>query len=491
MTEYRFPNHDEFLNRGAELDRLRRWWDDDQDRFPLVLFGRRRTGKTWLLREFAHGKDADIFICDSRAEGDQLAYFAGVLERSIGLRPELPDVRSFYDILFRRRGAKRRLVAIDEFPFLLDQSRAADSALAAAIEEREGASAVKLVLCGSQISTMESLLAERAPLHGRATPVLMAPMRFKDARRFLPDLRPEELITRYAVAGGMPLYLRRLGRKGSLKTVLCEDVLSPLAPLFDEAREVLNMELTSTATHFSLLAALAGSPSLEWTELVRRSRVEESTASRYVRILEDLHIVRSANPVFAPANARRRRYRVADPFIRFWFRFVFPHQADLTAGLHPADHYERNVAPFLAEHAGEAFEDICREWVRDRYSDTADTVGPWWGLARLDLRKQKVRLTEEIDIVGASGDQATVVGECRWRSRQIGRETLADLLDFKLPALAQSGVDVSSVRILLFSRSGFRKELREAASLRGDVELVDLPRLLGGRWQRRNAGTSQ
>lgn len=479
MAKYRFPYHDEFLGRQAELARLRRWWDDDQDRFPVVLFGRRRTGKTWLLREFAHGKDADIFVCDSRAEGDQLAYFAGVLERSVGLRPELPDVRSFYDVLFRQRGAERRLVVIDEFPILLDQSRAADSALAAAMEEPGEASAVKLVLCGSQISAMETLFAERAPLHGRGTPLLLAPMRFEEARRFLPALRSEELITRYAVAGGMPLYLRRLGRKASLKTVLCEDVLSPLAPLFDEAREVLTMELTSTATHFSLLTALAGSPSLEWADLVRRSRVEESTASRYVRILEDLHIVRSANPVFAPANARRRRYRLDDPFIRFWFRFVFPYQADLTAGLRPEDHYERNVAPFLPEHAAVAFEDICRAWVRDRYSNTTDTVGPWWGMARHDLRRQRVRLTEEIDIVGARGDKVTVVGECRWQGQQMGREVLADILDYKLPALAQSGVDVSSVKIVLFSRCGFRKGLKEAASLRENVELIELPRLLG------------
>lgn len=479
MAEYVFPNHDEFLNREAELERLRRWWDDDHDRFPLVLFGRRRTGKTWLLREFAHGKNADIFVCDSRAEGDQLAYFAGTLESSVGFRPELGDVRSLYNLLFRQRASGRRLVVIDEYPLLLEVSRAADSSLAAAMEERESDSAVKLVLCGSQISTMETLLAERAPLHGRGTPLLLAPMAFNDARRFLPDLRAEDQVTRYAIAGGMPLYLRRLGRKGRLKTVLCEDVLSPLSPFFDEAREVLTMELTSTATHFSLLAALANSPSLEWTDLVQRSRVEESTASRYVRILEDLRIVESANPVFAPANARRRRYRVADPFVRFWFRFVFPFQSDLTAGLRAEDHFDRNVAPFLPEHAAAAFEDICRAWVRERFRETTDTVGPWWGMARHDLRRAKVRLTEEIDVVGARGSKVTVVGECRWQNQQMSRQMLSDILDYKLPALAQTGVDTGSVTFVLFSKSGFRKELAEEVSRRGDVELVDLQRLLG------------
>lgn len=276
----------------------------------------------------------------------------------------------------------------------------------------------------------------------------------------------------------MPVYLRRLGRRGTLGRLLCEEVLDPLAPLFDEAREVLTMELTSTAVHFSLLAALSGAPSLEWRDLVERSRVEESTASRYIAILEDLHVVRAANPLFAPPNARRRRYRLADPFIRFWFRFVFPYQAELAAGLRPRDHYERNIAPFLAEHVSPTFEELCRGWTRARFPDL-DAVGPWWGMARHDLRRAGVRTTEEIDVVGARGDRVIVAGECRWQRRRIGVEVLTELLEYKLPALAQAGVDVRGARIVLFARSGFRRDLLEAASARDDLTLVDLDTLLG------------
>lgn len=480
MANYTFPNHKEFLDRGAELERLRRWWEDDKDRFPLVLYGRRRTGKTWLLREFAHGKDAEIFVCDSRAEGDQLAHFAAILESSMGIRPELQDVRSFYRLLFRQAASTRRLVVVDEFPLLLGTSSTADSSLAAVMEEEMGESRLKLVLCGSQISTMETLMAERAPLHGRGSPMVLRPLRFEEATRFLGGLRGEDIVTRYAIAGGMPLYLRRIGRRRSLRTIVCEDVLSPLGPLFDEVREVLTMELTSTATHFSLLGALAGAPSLAWDELVRRSHVEESTASRYVALLEDLHIVEAANPVLAPPKARRRRYRLADPFMRFWFRFVFPYQADLAAGLRPEDHYDRNVAPFLAEHSAPAFEDVCRAWVRRQHGGAVDTVGAWWGLARHDLRRRKVRSSEEIDVVGARGSSITIAGECRWQGRPISRDVLDDLLEYKLPALAQTGVDVSSASIVLFSRTGFRPGLVAEASRRGNVELVDPAGLLAG-----------
>lgn len=478
MSTYRFLNHREFRNREAELARLDRWWKDEGDPFPLLLYGRRRTGKSWLLREFAHGKDADILVCDRRAEQDQLASFARILEPSLGMRPDLPDVRTFFDVILRSRGPTQRLVVIDEFPLLLEVSRGADAALAAALEERKPG--VKLVLCGSHVATMTTLLTERAPLHGRATPLLLAPLSFEQAQLFLPDSRPDQLVTRYAIAGGMPLYLRRLGRRRNLKAVLCDDVFDPLGPLFNEGREVLTMELTSTATHFSLLAALSSAPSLEWTDLVARSRIEESTASRYIRILEDLHIVRSANPVFAPSGARRRRYQIADPFIRFWFRFVFPFQADLAAGLPAGLHYDRNVAPYLADHVAPSFEEICRAWVRRHYSATTDTVGAWWGLARHDLRRAKLRSSEEIDIVGARGRVVTVIGECRWQNRPMGQDILRELVDFKLPALAQTGVEVGQVEVLLFSKTGFRKELVDEAARRGNVRLVDLPAIVDG-----------
>jgi hypothetical protein len=480
MAPYEFPNHDEFLDRQAELDRLRDWWADDADRFPLVLYGRRRTGKSWLLREFAHGKEADIFVCDTRAEGDQLAYFAAGLEASLGFRPELPDPRAFYNAVLRQRADAKRLVVIDEFPLLLQSGRAADSSLAAALEEAAGDSRVRLVLCGSQIATMESLLAERAPLHGRGTPLLMRPMGFGDARHFLTNHRVEDAIARYAIAGGMPLYLRRFARKGSLRTVVCDDVLSPLAPFFDEVRDILAMELSSTAIYFSLLSALSASPSLSWEDLVRQSRVEESTASKYMRTLEDLRIVASANPIFAPANARRRRYRIEDAFVSFWFRFVFPFQADLTAGLDPAEHYDRNVGPHLPEHASWIFERICQTWVRGQFAKTTDTVGSWWGLARHDLRKSGSRGSEEIDVVGGRGTRATVVGECRWQSRPMKQEVLSDLLEFKIPALTQTGVETSDAEIVLFSKAGFTDGLRTKAGQRGDVTLVDLETLAGG-----------
>src|SRR5215831_10665195 len=152
MTDaYEFAGRHEFRDRSAELAALAAWWDDGGDRFPLVLFGRRRVGKSWLFRRFAHGKPADIFVCDGRAEADQLWSFAGGLEERLGVRHQFADTESFYRFLFRQARDARRLAVIDEFPELLRLGGVPDSVLARVMEDETLSSRLKLILCGSQI----------------------------------------------------------------------------------------------------------------------------------------------------------------------------------------------------------------------------------------------------------------------------------------------------------------------------------------------------
>ena len=254
-----------------------------------------------------------------------------------------------------------------------------DSVPARVMQDELDRSRLKLIICGSQVATMEHLLDERQALHGRGRRFLLAPLRFGQAREFLGHHRPAELLARYAIAGGMPLYLRRLGRQGTLRSIVCEDLLDPLGSFFNEAWEVLEMELTGTAVHFSLLLALSRHQDLTCHELVTESRVSEGNASRNVQVLQDLHLVEAANPMFAEPNARQRRYRLRDHLMRFWFRFVFPWQEELRAGLPAGEHYDRSVEPHLAEHVSPVFEDVCRAVVRRMRRDTAEAVGRWWG----------------------------------------------------------------------------------------------------------------
>src|SRR5664279_2939488 len=238
---FAWPMVDEFLDRDSELAGLQRWWAS-AERMPINLYGRRRVGKSWLLRRFAHGKVAVLLVAHRLSAGAQLSGFAARLEPVLGVRPDLPDVPSLIRVLYRAARDRTILAVIDEFPWLLPGTESGDaqvlSQIQAVIEEERDDSRIKLVLCGSQVGQMEALLAERNPLHGRLIPVQLRPLSYPQAALFMPHLAPLERFERFAITGGMPRYLAELGH-GPLRDTISDRVLDRDGPLWDEARTVL------------------------------------------------------------------------------------------------------------------------------------------------------------------------------------------------------------------------------------------------------------
>ena len=474
---YTWPIRDEFLDREEDLGRLEGWWRSS-DRNALALYGRRRVGKSWLFRAFAHGKQALILVADQGSPGKQMSRFADALEPHLGVRPEIADLASLLRTLYRLAREDRVLVVIDEFPYLLPgrkkAGREALSEVQAAIEEERDASKLKLVLCGSHIAQMRTLLAEDSPLRGRLTPLPVEPLPFPDCRPFMPGGDARERIERFAVSGGMAMYLSELGEV-PLRRGVCEAVLDPRGPLFNDPREVLEEEFRRPGAYFSLLEELAlRDRGME--HLTAALRAPHSTLSPYLDELSRMRLIEK----LTPAGSRRDlRYRLTDDFLRFWFRFVFPFQESLRAGLRPADHYRAEVAPALPEHVAPVFERLCRRWVRRNLGARATRVEPWWGRALDRLRREGERTSEEIDVVGTARGRVTLVGECKWTSGPMTSRVLGDLETYKLPALRQDGARFAGngPTILLFSRSGFKAKLVEQSVAREDVRLVDLDEL--------------
>ncbi len=475
---YEWAARDQFRGRDNDLESLRRWWDG-KGSDGLALYGRRRVGKSWLLRAFAHGKPALVLVADQGAPGRQLSRFADALEPLLGVRPDLPDLPSLFRALYRLSARDRVLVAIDEFPYLLPGAerprREVLTGVQAVIEEERDASRLKLILCGSHIAQMQGLLAEQSPLRGRLDPLSVEPLLLPDARPFLPDESPQGRIERFAVSGGMPMYLTELARRDSLRAALCESVLDHRGPLFNDPREVLEQEFRRPGTYFSLLEELA-SRERGMDDLTAALGSSHSSLSPYLGELVRMQLVEKRSPL---TSERELRYRLRDDFLRFWFRFVFPFQESLRAGLRPGDHYDAEVAPALAEHVAPVFESVCRRWVRRTMGREATQVGPWWGRALDRLRADGSRGSEEIDIVGSTRSRVTLVGECKWTTKKMASNVLDDLDQFKLPALSQAGARfaASGPRILLFSKSGFKQTLVERAAAREEIDLIDLGRL--------------
>lgn len=483
MDVFRFAARNEFINRAADLARLEDWWAGPE-RNVLAMYGRRRVGKSWLFRTFADSKPAVVLVAERRAETPQLSRFADRLAPTLGFRPDLPDLPALFTVLYQLATEQKILVVIDEFPYLLPTLAARRdeslTAIQAVMEERDSA-ALKLVLCGSHIAQMSTLLSESSPLRGRLTPLSVEPLRFADAQAFMPDLTARERIERYAVTGGMSLYLDELGRgTGDLKEHICQRVLNHRGPLFNDPREVLEEELRQPSVYFSLLEELAvGMRSIGdlATALGRRS----NDLSPYLDVLKDLRLIERIGPVTADRSFRDHRYRVADGFLRFWFRFVFNYQEDLRAGLRPSDHYDGEIAPVLADHVAPTFEGLCREWIRSHLGSRASRVGVWWGNSLNEHRRSGERRVEEVDVVGLQRSTVTIVGECKWTNRAMTPKVLTDLETYKLPAMRQARLrfPASGPLVVLFARD-FASSLVEIADARPDIRLVSLDDLLSG-----------
>jgi AAA+ ATPase superfamily predicted ATPase len=476
---FEWPSVEEFVDRQAELAELETWWAS-RERRPVSLYGRRRCGKSWLLRRFAHRKPAAVLVARRTAPGAQLDDFADRLEPVLGVRPALDNLAELFRVLYRAARTEKLLIVVDEFPYLLPSTAAETdrelTAIASVMEQEREGSHLKLVLCGSLISQMESLLAERGPLHGRLRQLQLQPVAFDQARLFLPGLDPLAQFERYAVTGGMPRYLNTLGSPDDLADVLVERVLNPNAALWDEGKTVLEQELREPKVYFAVLQALA-SGDKDSAEIVAAIRSDAQRASKYLKVLEDMRLVERRLPVGSNTKSRGGHWHLRDPFFRFWFRFVFPFQDDLESGLDGRTLYDTEVAPAINDHVGPEFEEYARRWTRANRGATR--VGSWWGPALHARRKDGTRSSEVIDVVGTARGRITVIGEARWRNSAMDVGYLSDIEVYKLPALRQTGLKMDEVpSILLFSRGGYTQSLMDAAAGRSDIVLVDVERAL-------------
>lgn len=479
MTLYRWTAVDQFKGRGEDLARLERWWEQPEA-LPLNLYGRRRVGKSWLFRRLAHGKPAVILVAEQSTPAQQYTHLVDQLAQYLPYRPEVQNVGELIAVLYQLASRSRTLVVIDEFPYLLGNSptevASALSSVQAAIERLRDDSRIKLILCGSAVAQMESLQAVRSPLHGRLQPYALAPLEFSDARAFMPQLTPVDQLTRFAIAGGMPRYLAAIGT-GTLSTVLAREMVDRNAPLYNEPLSLLQSELREPSTYLGLLSVMANKPA-DSSALSKGTGLDARALGPYLDRLQVLGLVRKRRPVGADPKARNTQYECVDGFLRFWFRFIHPHQGSLEAGADSLAHVKQHVLPELPSHTAPEFERQLQRWVLQNFPPAAD-VGGWWGPALNSERRAKTRFTEEIDVVGAKGRRLVVVGEAKWTTRALSYDVLDDLLRYKLPALEQAGFAVSDdLPVVLTARGGFSMQVQRDAVDHPRLRLLDASRLL-------------
>jgi len=450
-----------FINRERELEALERRHRSDQAEL-YVLYGRRRVGKTELLRAFCQDKRHLFFIADLGTEASALAKFTGQISQFTYGRAEAISPFSSWDAAFEflapLAADERLLVVLDEFTYLIDANEAVPSILQRLWDSQLRETKLMLVLCGSYVGMMEQhVLAYRAPLYGRRTAQWqLKPMDFWQARAFLPGFDFEDWVRAYAVLGGVPAYLLQFDEGVSLLDNVEGQILQPGTFLYDEPRFLMLQELRDPRRYFSVLEAIAGGRTRQ-NEIAQAAGIPLSSLSFYLTTLQEMGLVERAVPATEkhPHKSKLGLYRLLDPYFRFWFRFVYPHHALLERG--EGAQVRAHVAEQLDQFSGAAFESICQDYVwrlhhRGKLGFTPRTVGGWWTRER------------EIDVV-AVGDDGLLLGECKWASRPVGTNILDDLQRHAQPLLQKGSWP--RVQYALFSRSGFTPDLEARARSEG------------------------
>lgn len=451
------------INRENELEWLTSHLSQE-DRQLLVLYGRRRVGKTTLVTTALKDLEATsvYYLCDQRGSRHNARRFAArCAETFDDVPPDVDDFEEAFQYLISRVDGPC-VIALDEFSYLVADDETIPSVFQTVVDDVLAETEISLVLLGSSISMMkEGVLSYESPLYGRRTGQWeLAPLSFADVRAFFPNTDLQGQIQIYSVLGGVPAYLEQFDTDRSLFENIEEAILSKGAFLYEEPEFLLRQELREPATYMAILEAIAGGAT-RVTDIANEIGKDASSLSRYLQNLTQLAILEQEHPVTDPDG--RGLYRLTDDFLRFWFRYVAPNQGTLEQG--QTEPVRAAIAETLPTHTSRTFETVCQQAVQTAaFPVPCSRVGRWWYGG------------EEIDVVGLNQHTDTLLlGECKWTSAPTGRAVFDDLT--ALESDVRWHGDDRTVNYVLFSRAGFTDELQAVADERPDVSLYGLDEL--------------
>ena len=483
-----------FIGREAELTFLQNKYEEKKGQL-IVLYGRRRVGKTETLREFCKGKPHVFYSCTQSTDKVQLAKFSKqMFKENIPAKKYISEfadwesaLRSVLDLPY---GEQKRLLIIDEFPYMCKGNKSIPSILQNLWDTELKDRNVMIVLCGSAMSFVEKeLLAEKNPLYGRATGIYkMTEMGFYDAVKFFPNYSDSDKVLVYSILGGIPHYLRQFDPDLSVAENIKRNILTKGCVLYSEVDFLLHQELRETPIYNAIIEAVALN-NTKLNDISTKALIDGTAkASVYLKNLIELGIIEREFSVDAKArekaNANRGTYRLTDNFFRFWYAFGFVNYSQLEDG-DVEGVYNYAIAPMLDQFASYAFEDVCKEFVKELQKKNAlpfryARMGRWTGKTTIYDKDAPdgTRLGEtEIDLLAISrGENEYLVGECKYKVEPFSygeyHRTRVKLTPLKKGA---------EFYYALFSRSGFDEKVTAEAEGNSHLQLFGLEQIVNGK----------
>ncbi len=454
-----------FIGRERELELLNGLYNSDDFEF-VVLYGRRRVGKTALINRFIEQKQAVYFTGVESNERQNLENFSkSIIEYASGIEAEtsFASFQAALEYLFKFSEKERFVLAIDEYPYVARTSAGFASTLQMLIDKYKATSRMMLLLCGSSMSYMEdNVLSYKAPLYGRKTAqIRLYPFDFEETCRYLEKFSAEDKAVAYGIVGGTPQYLLQMNDKLSIEENVKNIYFAPFSPLYEEPLNLLKQEVREPAVYIAIITAIASGAS-RMSEISGKVGENTNVCATYLKNLISLDIVKKETP-YGEDNPKKSIYLIDDNMFRFWYRFVPGNISMIARGA--SDLVYKRIEPFIPDYMGKVFEEICRQYLwklllSGRSPVEFTSLGRWWG--NDPVHKSQT----EIDIMGEQDKETALFAECKWRNEKVDTAVLDTLIErSKLFRYRKNCY-------FIFSKSGFTQGCISKAAEIGNVFLV-------------------
>ena len=454
-----------FIGREKELKALNNLYNSGKFEFA-VIYGRRRIGKTELIKKFIDDKNAIYFMgIESNAKLNLENFSKSILEYSSGISADtsFANFQVALEYVFQLAEKERIILVIDEYPYVARSSKSLASTLQLLIDKYKDHSKLMLILCGSSMSYMEDhVLAYKAPLYGRRTAQLkLLPFTFEETCNYLGEMSDEDKALMYGAVGGTPQYLLQIDDQRSVEYNIKNTYLNPTSFLYEEPTNLLKQEVREPAIYNAIITAIATGAS-RMADISAKVGEDTSVCTNYIKNLISLGIVQKETP-YGERVSRKTIYFISDNMFRFWYRFVLENNSIIARGAD--DLAYKKIAPFFADYMGKVFEDIATQYLWKLLLSGQSPVeftslGRWWG------NDPRTRSQTEIDIMGEQDKNSALFAECKWTNEKVDLSVLETLVQ------RSALFDYKRVHLFLFAKTGFTKGCIDKATALGNVTLV-------------------
>ena len=452
-----------FVARERELKALKDVYE--KKGFGMtIIYGRRRVGKSTLIKEFIKGKSAIFYTATKVGAERNLELFTK--EALDALDPAMSaakfsSVESVLDIITSKMpDDKKTILVIDELPYWADKDEALLSVLQKYIDTKWADKNMMLILCGSALSFMENkVLSEKSPIFGRRdSQIKLEAFNYRDSALFVPNYTTEEKAVCYGVTGGVAKYLSLFDPKRSLDENIVRLFFTADGYLYDETRNLLIQEFSDVTLVNNVIEQIASGENA-LNNIASKVREKDATVLYSLEKLIGIGLVEKKGCITEEKNKKKTQYVLKDHMFKFWYQFI-PKAVSVIELGQGREYYEKIVKPQIHSFMGSVFEEMCRYYtleqgIKGTYGSFLTQAGTWWGVELLMDEDGKRRAqTADIDVVGISSiDKSAVIGECKFKNEKIDKEIYDTLR--RRSKLISGNYHVS--RFLLFSLSGFTK----------------------------------